>query len=620
MTRTARAALLLLIASLVLPAGARPNTAGALSPDLLKQRITYLASDALAGRGSGTPGNDQAARYIAAAFRRAGLRPVGTARQSDISAPMDGSGYFQPFTFVSGVAEGRRNSLEARFGGRVQAYRVGSEFEPSGVSGSATARGEVIFAGYGIRSREPQRDDYAGIDVHGKIVLVLAGAPGANPHSPLWEFAGIRRKALTARDLGAAAMLVVLPRESDAPRMETDDSPSGEGLPILVVRRSVANEWLRSTGRPLDTLEPVLADTPTAFATGVRVFLTADVKKVVKTTANIAGLLEGSDPALKDEVVVIGAHMDHLGMGGPGSLAEDRRPAIHHGADDNASGAAGVMALADYFCGAIRPVEDGGRKTDGVSWRPKRSLLFICFSGEELGLLGSAHYVKHPFVPLERTVAMVNMDMIGRLRNDKLTVVGSGTSSAWPAVLDEANRRAGFTLARDESGFGASDQQSFYAAHIPVLFFFTGIHPDYHKPSDTADKINAMGESRVLEMVAECVREIADMPARPDYQEIREAQAGPSRSFRVSLGTIPDYSAEAEGVTLSGVRPGSAAERAGLRQGDVIVKFGDRSIRNIQDYTIALSERNPGDVVTIVVKRGGQEVTLTATLESPRRQ
>jgi aminopeptidase YwaD len=574
-----------------------------IAPDVLRERITYLASDALAGRASGTPGNEEAARAIAKQFRAAGLKPLGTEKQSDPGAPLDGSGYFQPFTFTAGVAKGAANTLEADFAGRTVSYALDTECEPAGISGSGKAAGEVFFAGYGIQSKDPARDDFQGSDVKGKVLLLLAGWPDNDPRSPLAEFAGVHRKAMIARDLGAVAVLLVLPVDSRPPALSSEEGTADSGIPIFLVRRSVAQSWLEAAGRSLEGMETALAHAPSPFALPVRARISADVEKVRKPTANVLGMLEGSDSKLRNEVVVIGAHFDHLGMGGASSLSESREPAIHHGADDNASGAAGVTALADFFASGPRP---------------RRSLLFIAFTGEELGLLGSAWYVKHPAVALERTVAMVNMDMIGRLREDKLTVIGSGTSPAWDALLDAVNAESRFKLARTAGGFGASDQQSFYAAKIPVLFFFTGVHADYHRPGDTADKINFEGEARVLRFVAACARRIAEDPDRPAY---KESAAGPSAgvtAFKVYLGTIPDYSAEVEGVQLTGVREGSPAEKAGLRAGDVIVKFGGHSVRNVEDYAVALSGHRAGDVVEIVVRRAGAEVALTATLEASR--
>jgi aminopeptidase YwaD len=584
------------------PALARQN---GISAGTIQSYIAYLASDELAGRMTGEKGNEEAARFVAAAFRRAGLKPLGTSRQNDANAKPDGSGYFQPFTFTAGTAEGKNNRLQAVVGRKSARYRLGTEFEPAGISLSGEASGEVIFAGYGIVSNEPARDDYAGQNVRGKIVLALAGVPTIDPHSPLQAFVSARRKAVAAREKGAAALLLVLPKDSDAPHMDGIGVTADAGIPVLIVRRSVAAAWLKAAGKSLEEVEKALAAAPQAFPTGVQAALQTDVKKVTKTTANIAGYLEGSDPALRNEVVVIGAHMDHLGMGGPYSMAEDKKPAIHHGADDNASGTAGVMALAEAF--AAHPI------------RPKRSIVFMCFSGEELGLLGSAHYTQHPLIPMDRTVAMLNMDMIGRMRDNKLIVVGSGTSPAWNPLLDDLNKAAHFTLNKNDAEFGGSDHQSFYLQKVPVLFFFTGLHADYHRPSDTADKINSMDEARIVSFVGDCAERIADNPERPAYQQMTAPREGGPARFRVTLGTIPDYAAEVEGVALSGVRPGSPAEKAGLKAGDVIVKFGGKSVRNIQDYSLYLSERNPGEEVEIVVKRGSETLTLKATLGASQR-
>jgi aminopeptidase YwaD len=599
----------------------------ALSPESIKAEITYLASDPLKGRLTGEPGNEMAARYIAQEFARDGLKPLGTARQRDPNVPLDGSGYYQPFTFIAGRAVGKGCSLEFGRESRAgsgdiassafhptgwQKMRLHEDYEISGISGGGNAVGELVFVGYGIRAPQANHDDYANLDIKGKVVLLLSGSPKEDPHSPLADFADVRRKALAARELGAAAIIVVLPTSATTfphPRFEFADA-SDTGLPVLRMRRNTAVELLKANHLDLaglvadaDAEKFVSADTHCA------VRLTADVHKVTKVSANIVGMIEGSDPTLKNETVVIGAHMDHWGMGGPGSLAKSDAPAIHHGADDNASGTAGVMELARYFG------TPSGRDAASAPVRPKRSLVFICFSGEELGLFGSDHYVKHPVVPLAQTVAMLNMDMVGRLRDNKLIVIGSGTAKEWDSLLEETNRTAGFALAKSESGFGASDQQSFYTQNVPVLFFFPGTHSDYHTPTDTADKINAEGEAHVLQLVAACAEEIADNPVRPTFQRIKTSeQNAASRGFRVYFGSVPDYAANVVGVQLNGVREGSPAEKGGLKAGDIIVKFGDRTIKNVYDYTYALQDHKPGDVVDVVVKRGGETVTLQVTL------
>jgi aminopeptidase YwaD len=616
----------------------------------IKSEIAYLASDELRGRGSGEPGNEKAAQYVAQAFQRSGLKPLGTGRQRDPNARSDGSGYYQPFTFVAGRVVGKGNQLVVTAGGKRLTYRPNQEFEPSSISAGGQAEGGLVFVGYGIRAPKANHDDYEDVDVKDKIVLLLAGNPKDDPHSPLADYADIYRKATTARDLGAKAVLVVLPKKSDAQGAAKGsfENVSDAGIPVLRVRYDMASSWFS----PMPTTPPIApttvknASTPVKISTFpavveeadagkkvsapllAQVRLSADVKKIEKVTANVVGMIEGSDPVLKNEYIIIGAHVDHLGMGGPGSLAKSSAPAVHHGADDNASGAAGVMELARYF--GRQKAENGGtfvtKGSNGFDVgaalvaafgvkRVKRSVIFMCFSGEELGLLGSDWYSKHPLVPLEKTVAMLNMDMVGRLRDNKLTVIGSGTAKEWDSLLDNFNKSAGFALAKSESGFGASDQQSFYTKNVPVLFFFTGTHPQYHTPDDTVDLINAEGEAKVLRFVADCARSIADDDARPTFQRIATPdQNAPSRGLRVYFGSVPDYAAMVEGVQLNGVREGSPAEKAGLKAGDIIIKFGDKTIKNVYDYTYALQDYKPGDMAQVIVKRGEQTLKLNVTL------
>lgn len=595
----------------------------AFSPVTIQHQIAYLASDALRGRGSGETGNEKAAQFIAGEFARYGLKPLGTSKERDPNAPIDGSGYFQPFRFRAGNIFGNGSQLvgsspkvsRPRFATETWTvvWKAGRAFEPSSISAGGKADGDVVFVGYGIRAPQANHDDYSGVDVKGKVVLMLSGSPGNDPHSPLAELADIRRKALNARELGALGVLVVVPQgttlgAATRPSAETTDA----GLPVLRIMPELTDVFLPSDRRLKALQTDADAGKIVSFITGAHARLTADVKPVEKVTANVVGMIEGSDPTLKPEVVVIGAHLDHLGMGGPGSLAKSSAPAIHHGADDNASGTVGVLALARYF-GDI-PHTKAASLTAQLRQRPRRSLVLICFSGEELGLLGSEYYVAHPIVPLEKTVAMINMDMIGRLRDNKLIAIGSGTAKEWDPLLDSLNQSAGFTLSRSMDGFGASDQQSFYNKNIPVLFFFTGSHPQYHTPEDTVDLINAPGEAKVLRMVAAAAERIADTPDRPTYQKVSITGGGGSPGFRVYFGSIPDYAAMVEGVQLNGVREGSPADKAGLKAGDIIIKFGDLTVKSVQDYTVALSGHKPGDVVKIVVKRGNDTVTLTATL------
>jgi len=585
---------------------AAPPKRIAISEEVIGSHIRFLASDETQGRASGEKGNEIAARYIADHFRRVGLDAVGTSRQRDPHAKLNGTGYFQPWTFVAGSARGKLNSLEATVGGKRMRYRVGVEFEPSPATADAKAEGEVVFAGFG--NRGAVRDDYAGLDPKGKIVLILTGGGQQTTARRFGQFE-IQRKVQAARDLGASALLVALAADADKPVLNPTARPSDSGIPVVMVRRQLAAAWLKAAGKSLAEIEKTLPDAAQAFPLGIEASVSADVDKLEKPTANIVGLLPGSDPALSKEYVVIGAHMDHLGLGGTSSLSSDRKRAIHYGADDNASGTAGVLALAEHFA---------DRTT-----RPKRSLVFMAFSGEEIGLVGSSHYVKNPILPIEKTVAMLNMDMIGRMKDNKLSVIGVGTSPAWNPMLDDLNKTASFSMAKTSSGFGGSDHQPFANASVPVLFFFTGTHPDYHRPSDTFDKIALWDQTRVVQLVASITERVANGPDRPQFTAVRAANrsaAGPRRmQIQASLGVMPEHSSDVAGVPIGDLRAGGPAEKAGLKVGDVVVKIGDKTVRNIEEYMAALASHKVGDKVDVTVKRDGREVSVNLVLAESRR-
>lgn len=321
---------------------------------------------------------------------------------------------------------------------------------------------------------------------------------------------------------------------------------------------------------------------------------------------NVIGVLPGRDPVLRNEIVIVGAHYDHLGMGGPGSGAMDRdvHNQVHNGADDNASGTAGLIHIANRL--AANP--------------PARTVVFIAFSGEELGLLGSAYYVKHPLYPLPSTYAMVNLDMVGRLRNKRLIVYGVETAREFPAMLDSLNWYAGFDLKKTGDGNGPSDQQSFFMAKRPVLHLFTDLHEDYHRATDDWDKINADGLLRVADYTAGVVRALADRSGPLTFVDAAppDPHTGPvaTSGYGAYLGSIPDMTENPGGVRLSGVRAGSPAEKAGLATGDIIVRIGDLAVPDLQAMTDALRSHKAGDVVEIQYLREGNRMTATATLST----
>jgi aminopeptidase YwaD len=579
----------------------RAQSSPQITADELLKHVKYLASDQLEGRRAGSRGAQLAAQYIANEFKSYGLKPVG-----------DNGTYFQNFEFASGVKLGAVNTFAYATDAGTRAKEVGKDFEPLGFSGSGTVRADLVFAGYGISAPDQNYDDYAGLDVKDKVVLVLRNSPPSDSSKDFARFVSLRYKAAKAKELGAKALIVVTgPVDSDTDDLLKlnygfDPSAGNAGIVIVNVTRRLADEMLRREEATVKDLQATLDRTkaPKSFAVrGVTIAATIELAEIQKSTANVVGLLEGNDPALKDQIVVIGAHYDHLGYGGEGSgsLKPDT-VAIHHGADDNASGVAGLLELAQAYA---------SNRTE-----LKRSLLFLSFSGEELGLLGSAFYVKNPIFPLDRTVCMINMDMIGRLRNRDLIVYGIGTSQGFESLVKKYDADSAFVLKLNKDGYGPSDQSSFYGKKIPVLFFFTDIHPDYHRPSDTYDKINYDGERQVVRYVESIATELDQSSERPQYVAVeapRPMQAG--RSTRVYMGTIPDFGEQVEGMKLAGVREGGPAAKAGLQAGDIIVKFGKVDIKNLYDFTYALGDCRPGDEVDVVVKRGGEMKTFRVKLE-----
>ena len=325
---------------------------------------------------------------------------------------------------------------------------------------------------------------------------------------------------------------------------------------------------------------------------------TVTIEQEYVDAPNVLGMIPGTDPAVKDEIIVVGAHFDHLGHGGEGSLHGDHAPAIHNGADDNASGTAAVIALAQEW------MQSGGNR---------RSIIFMAFNGEEEGLLGSGHLVENAPFTVENVVAMINLDMVGRMKDNEVVVQGTGTSGAWESVLAEGNLGTSkdLVLKRVPDGFGPSDHSSFYGRKIPVLFFFTGLHEDYHRPSDDWNLVNYEGIARVVDLVDGVVERIDGLDARPDYIDVPRRSQGSNVRLKVVLGIMPDYGYPGEGLRISDVNSGGAAEQGGLQGGDIIIRLNGKDVNGIEAYMQALSTVRPDDQVEVVVLRGESEVTLT---------
>ena len=591
---------------LIILFGCSPTIQEFISNDIttqeLQHHIKYLASDELHGRKAGEEGNRLAAKYIADKFKTYGLIPCG-----------DNGTYFQNFSFVSTMKAGPKNKLSVVRDGKPTNYTLNEQFKPLLISADTTLTTKLVFAGYGISAADSLHyDDYANLDVKNKIVMLMRYSPDTSAYSQYAQYSSTMAKLFTARDKGAAGViLVTAPLGERGDNFISSDDPRLGSSSIAVVSMkwidiqsilSIAGMNLKEIKHIIDsTKSPKSMDVP-----GITITLQTQIEKIYAQSANVLGYLSGSDSTLKNEVLVIGAHFDHLGMGGEGSgsLKPDT-VAVHHGADDNASGTAGVLELAQYL--------------SSQSPKLKRSVLFIALTGEELGVLGSDYYVKHPYYPLDKTIAMLNMDMIGRMKDSILVVEGMGTSPDFEKLVKSENKDS-LTLRLKPDGFGPSDQASFYKKDLPVIFFFTNLHSDYHKPSDTWDKINYPGEQKVVEFASRIAEDIANDAKRPTFTKVITStpmgQGGDRQGARVSLGIIPDFAGDTPGMKISGTRPGSPAEKAGLKADDIITKFGSKEIKNIYDFTYMLGQFKPGDEVEIVVKRANQEVVLKAKLEA----
>ncbi len=565
----------------------------------IQAHINYLASNELKGRFTGTPECYLAAQYIEKYFKEYSLQPL-----------FNGS-YYQEFPFISGIELTGENSLSIKMKDKKLNPELKKDWITAPFSGTTSVNANVVFAGYGISAPNLNYDDYNGIDVSGKIVIVMRYNPEYDkPHSKFGEFESFRYKANTAREKGAAGIIFVNGHKPDKDEdnlmeLKYDGGASITNLAAIQVKRDIVDQLFSSNGLSFAYYQEKISKDkkPASFEfKDLTISLSTGVKQIEKTSWNVAGYIEGNDPELKNQYIVIGAHFDHLGMGETGSLYRGKEPQIHNGADDNASGTSGVIELAEKF----------SSEKDKL----KRSIIFIGFSGEELGLLGSGYFVDHTPIPTKDMVTMLNMDMIGRLNADnQLIVYGTGTSDGFKDLLNNDNKYD-FKLAFHDEGFGPSDQSSFYGKDIPVLFFFTGTHPDYHRPTDDADKINNKGEEKVLHYVYDIAENLDESADKPAYVSVPRKQGESTGQWKVYVGTVPDFGSNVEGFKLSGVSEGSPAQKAGLKGGDIMISFAGKKITNIYDYVYALKESVPGDIVDVVVLRDGKEMTFKVELSA----
>ncbi len=591
--------LLIIVAAVVL-AGATSSVQQADSGRYLNDIKTLAAPD-MEGRGAGTKGLVRAEHLIEKRYKELHLEPAGV------------NGYAQAFTVITGARLKSDNHFAIEASDGKKNLKIDQDFVPFSFSSSGDVAGPVVFAGYGATADEFHYDDYAGVDVKDKIVVVLryepAGFAEKSGNHGLTQHSQLITKAINARNHGAKAVVVVNGKLGDGEedlltRFGSVSGPENIGIVFVQVKNDAAEGWFRSAGKSLKEAQEQInsGSKPASFAfpDTRHLALHIDIETTRATIHNVLAWLPGQT----DEYVVIGAHYDHLGRGNIDSLAPSQIGQIHPGADDNASGTAGVLELA--------------RLLAPQRGQLKRSILFMNFSGEELGLLGSAAWVKDPTRPLAKCVAMINMDMIGRIKDDKVYIGGVGTGSTFKAVLELAQKDVPFKIEYSAGGYSSSDHTSFVTKKIPVLFFFSGLHADYHKPSDTWDKINAPSAARLLDMVGDVAVQLASAPEAPAFQVVAEDKppaGGGGGGYGPYFGSIPDFGQTENGVKFSDVKPNSPAAKAGLKGGDVMIQFGDKPIKNLYDFTDALRRSKVGDVVEVKVLRDGQPLTVSVKLE-----
>lgn len=585
-----------------------------IDPRVYLQHIKYLASEELQGRGNGGPGLEKASEYIAESFRASGLEPAG-----------DNGTFFQTFQMITGLSLEPGNLVTLKRGRSSVTFEIGRDYQLISTSRdqSATSSFPVVFGGYGISAPALHYDDYSGIDATGKAVLMFTHEPQENDPRSAFDgqtntlHSSMMRKVEVARARGAAAILLIddtnhRPQTDRYRRWLRDPQAEEFGLPVFYLSRDRMQQAL---GASLN-LERVSDEIDRDFAPKSRVLDEYSVDAVDRTVKvrrpvrNVIGLLRGSDPTVQSEAVIAGAHYDHLGRSARFSMSQNSTGQIHHGADDNASGTAAILEMTKA---AVESREEF-----------RRSVVFMTFAGEEHGLLGSSYYVNHPSVPLEQTIAMINLDMVGRT-GGRILVDGIANSPSIEQDLKAVESGSGIRLKalRGGPGAGASDDAAFLLRKIPAINFFSGFHADYHRPTDTWEKIDAAGGAAVADLALALARQIANRAQRPEFVETitqdhgtssASGSVGPVAGYGPYFGSVPDFAEEGQGVKFADVRAGSPAARAGFRQGDVMIEFGGAPIKTLYDFTFALRDKKPGDKVEVTVLRDGKRVTATVEL------
>jgi len=588
-----RASILIITSLLFLFNSCKPRYDAAITQDDLMSSMEFLAGDELKGRYPGTPEDSLLLNYIASQFKLYRLEKF------------DGS-YIHKFNFLSKVEPDPENSIRVKD----KIHQQGIDFMPYVFSGDTDTTLEIVFCGYGYEIMEGKvhYSDYHQADVKNKWVMVLRGEPDNRPE--FRKYSSARDKAILAMDKGALGILLVSP-ESFSPNdalIEPGRKSGKISIPAIHIKRSLANDILKESDLDIIQLTELSKASETGYSVKIKgeTSISVSMNNIYTSTGNVAGMIKGTDPELKNEWVIIGAHHDHLGFGGQGSSS--RRPdtlAIHYGADDNASGVASVLELAAYFSAPEN--------------HPKRSLLFVTFGAEEMGLLGSADFTSDYNDKMGNISAMINIDMLGRMKEDSvLQISGVGTAKELNDIILTVEEETGnkLNLKLSKAGYGPSDHASFYKNNVPVLFFTTGIHGDYHTPDDNLGKINYPGLETGDEFIAEIIDDIANLDSALSYTE-----AGPKTSNtkysrnKVTMGIMPDVTGSGDdGLAVLGVTAGRPAAIGGMQKGDVIVAIEGKEISDIYSYMHRLNAFKPGQHIVVTVKRNDELLDLLIQL------
>ena len=555
--------------------------------------IRYLSHESRSGRYPGTRGSKDVISYIIKQFKSYGIMPGSK------------GSFVQPFDITTGIELGEVNY--AILNGDTLIAK--QDYIPLAFSENSAISGSLVFAGYGfkIEQEDLQWNDYKNLDVNGKWVVIMRHSPERhNQHSKYAPHSSLHKKMLVARDQGAAGVIFVSQIEDeDLYPLTYNRGYKNAGIPVIHLSNKAADNLFKPFGWSRQSIQETMNRSLTSISfklNNMKFFVSVELSLKKTRAANVIGTIKSGNRKYRDEYIVVGAHFDHLGIGGAGSGSRDTETqSIHPGADDNASGVSGLLELA--------------QKLSAQRSRLKRSVLFIGFDAEEKGLLGSKHFIKNPTVDIKKIITMVNMDMIGRMEDSSATVGGVGTSPVFKPLLDSLKDGRMFTLGMSNPGFGPSDHAAFYAEDIPVLFFFTGIHNDYHTPRDTWKNINLSGTKKLLDLVYDVAYHLLRTSSRPTFSEAGPKQRQMSNTtLKVTLGVMPSYVGTEIGLKIDAVSdPDGPAARAGIKKGDIIKAVNGKPIKDIYEYMERLGELRKGMTVPVLIERSKSEMTVSVT-------